>query len=155
MGDAVVCADGRLDDELVAVLEPKLQDALNQPTRREILRVLHGKERACGVAEVLHQLHPLTRAEVSYHVQVLKEAAAVVADGSRPGLHGRDEVFRSALSEDPGVLAVLAVTRQSDRRRRQGKGNKSSGLLKMFRIPHPERAISLSMRRGRKAKPAK
>ena len=85
MGDAVVCADGRLDDELVAVLEPKLQDALNQPTRREILRVLHGKERACGVAEVLHQLHPLTRAEVSYHVQVLKEPAAVVADGSRPG----------------------------------------------------------------------
>jgi len=155
LSDAAVCADGRLGDDLAVILEPRLQDDLNHPTRREVLRVLHSKSGACGVTELLHQLHPLSRAEVGYHVRVLKEAGSIVADGTRPALRGRDEVFRSALSDDPEVLAVLAVTRQSDRERRRGAHkNKSSGLLKMFRVPHPDRAISLSIRSGRKAKSA-
>lgn len=154
MSDAAVCADGRLGDELAAILEPKLQVALDHPTRREILRVLHA-EGACGLAEILHRLYPSIRSGVSYHVHVLREARSVVVDGSRPALRGRDEIFRSAVSDDPEVLAVLAVTKRSDRAcRRPAKGNEPSGLLKMFRVPRSDRAISLSLRGGRKAKPA-
>jgi DNA-binding transcriptional ArsR family regulator len=154
LSEAAVDADGRLGGELAEILEPSVRDALNHPTRRGILGVLHREGQACGVTEILGQLRPLSRAEVGYHLRVLRGAGVVVADGTRPSLRGRDDVFRSALADDPGVLAVLAVTAQWDRRRREGAGEgRSSGLLTMFRVPRTGRAIDLSLRSARKAKP--
>lgn len=155
MSEAGVCADGRLGDELAAALDPSIQDALNHPTRREILRVLHAKEKSCGFAEILSQLRPLARLEIVYHLRVLQGAGAIFLDGTQPALSGREMIYRSALADEPSALAALGITELPDRRHRQHmKGSKSSNLLKMFRVPRPAQAIRLSMRKDRKAKPA-
>lgn len=155
LSEAGVCADGRLGEEFVSSLEPRLQDALSHPVRREILRVLHAKEQPCGLGEFLGGLRSLARPEIVYHLEVLQAAGAVVVDGSRPCLRGRDDLYRSALTDHPGALAVLGVTELSDRKHReQVRKGKSSSHLTMFRVPRPAHTIRLRMRSGRKAKPA-
>lgn len=152
MSEAGVYADGRLADELAAILGPKLQDALNHPTRRDVLRVLHAGDRPSSLTAILAQLAPLKCGEVGYHVKVLRDSGAVLADGTRPDFGGRDALYRSVLADDPQACAVLRATEREDRRRRQAaKRERSPSLLAMFRIPHPERAIRLDLRRGRKA----
>jgi len=154
LSEAEVCVDGRLGDELAAVLEPKVQDALDHPLRREILRVLHAKEQPCGFMELVGKLRPFARPQISYHLRVLQGAGAVSADGTQPALSGRETIYRSALTGDAGALAALGATELPDRKRRQRmKGSNSTNLLKMFRVPRPERAIRLSMRADQKAKP--
>lgn len=151
MSEAGACLDGRLADELAATLEPRLQDALNHPTRREILRVLHASDRPCGVTEILGRLSPLTRGEVSYHLRVLREAGSVFDDGTRPAPGGREILYRSAVRGEAGVIAALWVTEQLDcRRRKAGDEQRSSGVLAMFRVPRSDRAIRLRNWRGRK-----
>jgi DNA-binding transcriptional ArsR family regulator len=151
LSEAGACADGRLADELAATLEPQLQDALNHPTRREILRVLHATDRPCGVTEILGSLSPLTRGEVSYHVRVLRDAGSVLDDGTRPAPGGREVLYRSALRSEAGVIAALWVTEQLDcRRRKAADEQRSSSVLTMFRVPRPDRAIRLKNWRGRK-----
>ena len=151
MSEAEVCADGRLGDELAADLEPKVQDALDHPVRREILRVLHAKEQPCGFMELAGKLRPFAHPQVSYHLRVLQGAGAVFADGTQPALSGREMVYRSALAEDPGALAALRVTELPDRKRRHRmKRSNSTNLLKMFRVPSPQQAIRLSMRGDRR-----
>ncbi len=144
MGEAGVCADGRLVDELAAILEPKLQDALNHPTRREILRVLHASEQPGSVTGILGKLPPLKRGEVTYHLQVLQNCGAVVSEGTRPGPGGRDALYRSEVADEPKVRAALRATEREDRRCREGaKRGGSSGVLTMFRVPRPDRTVSL------------
>jgi len=156
LSEAGACVDGRLADELAAILEPKLQDALNHPTRREILRVLRASEQPISVAGVLGKLPPLKRGEVSYHLQVLQRCGAVVGEGTRPAPGGRDSLYRSAVADDPKVRAALRATEREDRKRREAaKKGGSSGLLTMFRVPRPERTISLSNLLGRKTDPGK
>lgn len=151
MSEAGVCADGRLPDELVERLEPKLQGALNHPTRREILRILHGAGRPCSTVAILSKLPSLRRGEVNYHVQVLQDAGAVFVEGTRPAFGGRDVLYQSALEEDSKACAVLRATERGDRRRRQAEQpSRSSSLLTMFRIPHADRAVTLGRRRERK-----
>jgi DNA-binding transcriptional ArsR family regulator len=155
LSEAEVCADGRLGDELAAVLEPKVQDALDHPLRREILRVLHAKKQPCGFMELAGKLRPFARSQIIYHLRVLEGAGAVFADGTQPALSGRETIYRSALAEDAGALAALEATELPDRKRRQRmKGSNSTNVLKMFRIPRPQQAIRLSMRGDRKANPA-
>lgn len=139
-----MCTDGRLADELAVTLEPKLQDALNHPTRRDILRVLHKQKESCSVTAILDALPPLKRGEASYHLQVLQDCGAVVADGTRPGPGGREVLYRSELASDATVPEVLRATERQDSERRRGAdGGSSSGLLGMFQVPRPERTIRL------------
>jgi len=49
-------------------------DALGDPTRRRVFRLLHGAERSVG--EIAARL-PVSRPAVSQHLRVLKEAALV------------------------------------------------------------------------------
>jgi DNA-binding transcriptional ArsR family regulator len=150
---AGVCADGRLADELAVTLEPKLQDALNHPTRREVLRVLHAAERPCGVNEILGELLSLTRGEVSYHVQVLQLRGSILADGTRPAPRGREVLYRSALEGDAAARSVLQATERSDYKRRQeAMGERSPSFLTMFRVPRPGLTIRLGDRSRRKTK---
>lgn len=144
LSEAGGCVDGRLADELAAILEPKLQDALNHPTRREILRVLHASEQPCGVTEILGKLPPLKRGEVSYHLQVLQNCGAVAGA----------PLYRSSVADDLKARAALRATEREDLRCRgaEKKGG-SSGLLTMFRVPRPERTIRLSNLLGRKTDP--
>lgn len=150
MSDAgVLAGDGRLATELVAALEPRLQDALNHPTRREILRVLHAGSRPRSLSEVLEELRPLSRAEVSYHVQVLEDAECVEVEGTWPSPGGRERLLQSAIVANEQARLVLVVTQSSDREHRQ-EGDHSSSFLTMFRVPRPTRTISLRMGRRRK-----
>lgn len=151
MSEAGVCVDGRLTDELAVTLEPKLQDALNHPTRRDILRILHQQREARSVTAILGELPPLKRGEVVYHLQVLQECGAVLADGTRPAPGGRDRLYRSGLADDAKVRGALRATERDDRkRRREANGGSSSGLLTMFRVPRPERTLRLGNLLGRK-----
>ena len=154
MSEAGVCVDGRLDDELAASLEPKLQGALNHPARREILRFLHGARRGCCLTEMVGELAPLTRGQVSYHVLVLRDSGSVFVDGFRPATREREALYRSALVDDAGTCAALGATARSDRERREAaRRSNSSSLLSMFKVPRPTRTIRLGERAGRKTKP--
>jgi DNA-binding transcriptional ArsR family regulator len=156
LSEVGACADGRLIDELAAILEPALRDALNHPTRRDILRVLNAQEEGLGIDGILGKVPPLKRGEVDYHLQVLLDRGAVVEDGTRPALGGREPTCRPAFADDAKVRAALRVTEREDRRRREGAGNGgSSGLLTMFRVPRPERTIHLGNLFGRKRDPEK
>lgn len=151
MSDAGACTEGRLAEELAAILEPQLQDALNHPTRREILRILRVGEQPCSFTEILSMLPPLKRREVGYHLEVLQRCGAVIQDRTRPSPGGREPLYRSAVADDPQVRAALRATEREDRRCRDrtAKGG-SSGLLTMFRVPRPERTVRLSNLLGRK-----
>jgi DNA-binding transcriptional ArsR family regulator len=149
--EARACADGRLADELAVTLEPTLQDALNHPTRRSILRVLHQQESSCSVTAIVGKLAPVRRSEIVYHLQVLQDCGAVFVDGTRPAPGGRDSVYLSSLADDGKVQGALRATERQDHKRRHGvNGRPSSGLLTMFRVPRPERTIRLSNLLGRK-----
>jgi DNA-binding transcriptional ArsR family regulator len=150
LSEVGVCMDGRLTDKLAVTLEPKLQDALNHPTRRDILRVLRQKESCSGTA-ILGELPPLKRGEVVYHLQVLQECGAIFVDGAHPATGGRDRLYQSGLVDDAKVRGVLRATeRQDGKRRHRANRAPSSGLLTMFRVPRPERSIRLSNLLGRK-----
>ena len=142
--------DGRLGADLLATLEPGLQDALNHPTRRDILRVLHGEKRACSVTEIVGDLVPLRRGEVAYHAQVLKDSECVGVDGSRPAPGGREQVLASLVSSSDQVQTILRATRHSDQsHRQQPDGGDSPGLMAMFRVPRPASSVRLLGRRRR------
>src|SRR5215212_4382603 len=87
--------DGRLGPDLLASLEIGLQDALNHPTRRDILRVLSEDSRSRSVSEIVAGLAPLRRSEVAYHAQVLKDSECVGVEGSRPAPGGHEQVLAS------------------------------------------------------------
>jgi hypothetical protein len=144
--------DGRLPGDLLATLEPEFQDALNHPTRREILRALHEESRSRSVTEILGELAPLRRGEVAYHAQVLKDSECVGVVGNRPAPGGQEQVLASLVAGSEQVLLVLRVTRHLDRNhRRRTAAEGSPGLMAMFRIPRPTHTIRLLGRRRRPA----
>jgi len=128
--DAVEARDGRLSPQLAATLDPELQDALDHPVRREILRSLDRGGRSGCLAELGAELPELRLSQLSYHLQVLRRsgtpAAEVVGDGR--------------------VRAVLRATEEWDRERREAAGASASPLLTMFRLPRPTRTIRLRSR---------
>jgi DNA-binding transcriptional ArsR family regulator len=146
-GARVAGGAGWLSTDLAASFSPSLQDALNHPLRREILRVLHAPGGSRGVAEILGELSPFTRGEVSYHLQILQRCGAVASAGTRPGPVTREHLYESALLGDEEVATVLRATAEFDRgHRQQREGDHSAGFLTMFRIPRPERTIRLGLR---------
>jgi hypothetical protein len=151
MRDAGLTADdGRLGADLLATLEPGLQDALNHPTRRDILRVIHEDGRPCSVSAIVADLAPLKRGEVAYHAQVLKDSECVVVAGSRPAPGGPEQTLASFVAASEQVLAVLRSTRHADRNlRRRAPAESSPGLMAMFRLPRPTHTIRLLNRRRR------
>jgi DNA-binding transcriptional ArsR family regulator len=138
---------GRLSTHLAASLDPSPQDALDHPLRRELLRVLQAREGARGLIEILSELFPFSRSEVSYHLLILQRCGFVTIEGTRPGFAAREHLYASTLQDDAQVAAVLRATAESDRElRREKVGRRSPGFLTMFRIPRPVRTISLGPR---------
>jgi DNA-binding transcriptional ArsR family regulator len=140
--DLVETEDGRLPAALAASLEPKLQDALGHPVRREVLRALQGGERARSVAEIDAQL-PFGPGQLGYHLQVLHRLGAVASKPvSAPAR--RDTEFASEVCGDGRVRSVLRATERWDRERRETAAKAgASTLLTMFRTPRPARTIRL------------
>jgi hypothetical protein len=151
MRDAGLTAgDGRLGADVLATLEPGLQDALNHPTRRDILRAIHEDGRPCSVSEIVADLDPLKRSEVAYHAQVLTDAECVGVVGGRPAPGGEEPILGLLVAANEEVLAVLRSTRHSDRNlRRRTPVESSPGLMAMFRVPRPTYSIRLLNRRRR------
>jgi hypothetical protein len=144
--------DGRLGDDVLATLEAGLQDALNHPTRREILRVLHEDRRSRSVTEIVTGLAPLRRSEVAYHAQVLKDSECVAVEGSRPAPGGQEQVLASLVAASNQVQLILRATRHHDQsHRQQSAGERSPGLMAMFRVPRPVATMRLLARRRRAA----
>lgn len=149
MGDAgLTDEEGCLASDLVATLHPRLKDALNHPTRRDVLRALRGKRQVRSVGEIAAGLPPLKRAEVGYHATVLDDLECIEERGTRPGLVGRERVFGSCLVDDPQAQLVLEATeRADDEHRRRLARRESPGTMAMFRVPGPAIAIRLLNRR--------
>lgn len=85
--------------------------ALRHPVRRDILRVMEGK-RAISPRQVASALHqPLSN--VSYHVRVLADCAAVTLVGTKP-VRGSMQHFYRASVEAPWARQVLGLDAKDD-----------------------------------------
>jgi DNA-binding transcriptional ArsR family regulator len=83
-------------------------DALGDPTRREILRLLSGGDKP--VHEIARAL-PISRPAVSRHLRLLKEAGMVAerAEGNRRIYHLRDEGLQAVQDYLEGVWGNAAA----------------------------------------------
>lgn len=144
MGRLFEPENGRLSGRLAAKLDPRVQDALDHPVRREVLRTLNRSGRPRGVAEIKTELRAFRLSELSYHLHVLRRSGAVAshaASGRADRGHAR---YASEVEDDGRVKAVLRATEQWDRERREAVAEaNASPLLTMFRIPRPVRSIRL------------
>jgi DNA-binding transcriptional ArsR family regulator len=148
MGDSVAAEDGRLAPRLAAPLGPELQDALDHPIRRELLRALGQGRRPRSIAEIGAELGGFRPGQLGYHLQVLRRSGAVASVPA--GLSaGHGVRYASSVSGDGQVRAVLRATERWDRERREAAAEtNSSPLLTMFRVPRPVRTIRLRGRSG-------
>jgi DNA-binding transcriptional ArsR family regulator len=137
-----------LPGQLAAKLEPKLQDALDHPARREILRTLNRSGRAQSTSDLRAELQTARPSQIRYHLQVLRRSGLVVKDPVDFNLTGRPSRFSSEVAEDEQVRAVLRATERQDRQLREATmAAGASSLLTMFRAPRPVHTIRLRGRR--------
>jgi DNA-binding transcriptional ArsR family regulator len=134
---------GRLPRRLMVTLDPDIQDALDNPVRRELLRTLDRRGNPVTVGEVMVELRPYRRSQLGYHLQVLLRAG-VVASEPEVTIRGDSARYASEMSADGSVRAVLRATEHWDRERREAMAaSNASPLLTMFRVPRPVRTIRL------------
>lgn len=129
-------------------LEPRVEDALSHPLRREIVRILNTDGRPRTLDGLSAALPSFTVSEVNYHVLVLRGAGVIISDSTAPAPSGRHRAYRSVIAEDASVLAVMRVNERSDRELlRLAFQRSKTGLLSMFRAPRPVRSVRLGARR--------
>jgi DNA-binding transcriptional ArsR family regulator len=146
---SVKFSDGKLPAELAAMLDPGLVQALENPTRREILRTLSSSERGLGLGEVASRFTGFTLSEVGYHVRVLERSGAAIVDDERSASSGAPSRYASGVLDNVQALSALRATQQWDRERRQARARFSSNRLTMFRVPRPVQSIRLGHRGGK------
>ncbi|HET9593867.1 MAG TPA: helix-turn-helix domain-containing protein [Solirubrobacterales bacterium] len=145
--DFVEAGDGRLSTRLAETLDPKLQDALDHPVRREVLRTLNRSGRSRAVSELGVELNGFPLSQLNYHLQVLAQLGTVGADSTHLRFGQAHAHYASEVSDRKEVLVVLRATERLDRERRQAAASASApSHLTMFRVPRPTRTIRL---RGR------
>jgi DNA-binding transcriptional ArsR family regulator len=139
--------EDHLPGQLAAKLEPKLQDALDHPARREVLRTLNRSARAQSTSELRAELQALRPTQLRYHLGVLRRSGVVVKDPTDLNLAGQAARYASEVIGDGEVRAILRATERQDREQREAlaaAGN--SPLVTMFRTPRPVRTIRLRSR---------
>jgi DNA-binding transcriptional ArsR family regulator len=145
--DSLGTGDGRLPARLAATLEPGLQDALDHPVRRELLRTLSHKPRPRTIAEIGTDLHGFPLGQLNYHLQVLRRSGAVAAESTEVSASSAGARYASEVFEDGQIRTVLRATEKWDRERREAAAAASaSPLLTMFRVPRAVRTIRLRSR---------
>lgn len=120
----VVAGGGGLSAELAATLEPRIQNALNHPARRQTLRALHSRDEPLTVAELHDRLPDYSRSGVSYHLQVLRDSGCVVEVQPPAPKVGREREVSSALRGDLAALQALEATKSSDLESLAGQRNR-------------------------------
>lgn len=139
--------EDRLPGQLAAKLDPSLQDALNHPVRREVLRALHRSARCQSVFEIRAALHAYRPGQLRYHLQVLRRSGVIGSDPAGSAAAVGEPRFGSEVLEDGEVKAVLRATERHDREKREARvAVGGSPQLSMFRTPRPIHTIRL---RGR------
>jgi hypothetical protein len=111
-----------MSEEAKAVMalqeQRKLEDAVDHRFRRNLLRLLHGLTPPCTVGEIIESnpdlLAPASRSEIAYHVLVLERHGAIEGAGNLVTAAEAAQMYVSAVSEDPIVLQVLAMTATAD-----------------------------------------
>jgi helix-turn-helix protein len=112
--DCVEADTGRLAPEVAATLGAKLQDALDHPVRREVLRRLISDHGSCTALRLAADGPALSLSRVNYHLQVLVRSG--VATRCEPTLSLEGIAFyRSTLGDQPRAQAVLDATEDWDR----------------------------------------
>jgi DNA-binding transcriptional ArsR family regulator len=145
--DSLGMGDGRLPARLAETLDPGLQDALEHPVRREVLRTLSHKPRPRTIAEIGADLHGYPAGQLDYHLQVLRRSGAVAAESTDVGADRAGARYGSEVFEDGQIRAVLRATEKWDRERREAAAAASaSPLLTMFRVSRAVRTIRLRSR---------
>lgn len=151
-GDSVAAEDGRLAERLAAGLEPKLQDALDHPIRRELLRTLNEGRRFRNIAEIGIALRAFRPAQLGYHLRVLQRSGAIASVPVDLSTGQARPRYASQVGDDMRVRAVLRATEQWDRERREAAAEaNASPFLTMFRVPRPVRTIRLRRRSAMEA----
>jgi DNA-binding transcriptional ArsR family regulator len=141
--DAVMGEDGRLPAYLAAALEARLQDALDHPVRREVLRVLDSGKQPRSIVELAAELRHCTLGQLNYHLQVLSRSGLVASEPAGVGPRAEHARYASEVLGDAQVLAVLEATKAWDRERREALGGEGQSPMAMFRIPRRGRSIRL------------
>lgn len=132
---------------LLVALDANVRDALNQPLRREILRVLHSGDRPRTLGELTAEISAASVSAVNYHVQVLRRSGVVEGGGALLAAAGRHESYQSLVATNSEVLAVLRETEAWDRAKgERAIGRRPVGFLAGLRLP---RSIRLGARRKR------
>jgi DNA-binding transcriptional ArsR family regulator len=105
--------DQRLPDDLANQLPEDVRDALQHPSRRQILRVLPGKASASDLVRSGHV--PFSVSSVSYHLRVLEESGLVEEVERQQSKGSVESHFSSRAADLNGVAAALRATLESDR----------------------------------------
>jgi len=109
----------------VPTYQEKCLDALGDPTRREVLKLLRGGPRP--VADIAREF-PISRPAISQHLKVLKDAGLVTdsADGTRRIYELNAEAFVSLRGyfEDFWTVALSGFKKRAEAR--QPKRRKSA-----------------------------
>jgi DNA-binding transcriptional ArsR family regulator len=143
---SIKVSEGRLPAALAAALDPHLREALENPTRREVLRSLHGSDRALEVVEIASELGEFTVSEVAYHLRVLERSGGATVANGRPSVMGERRRYVSGVADNGQALAALRATQQWDRTHQRRGDRRSSAHLTIFRVPRPTRTIRLGER---------
>jgi hypothetical protein len=107
--------DRRLPANLAGQLPMEIQDALQHPFRRQLLRVLNGGGRRLSAAELSNAgpvPSPISR--TSYHLLVLTSSGLLETAGSESSGASRKQFFSSRPDQSDVVMQVLGDTAQSD-----------------------------------------
>jgi DNA-binding transcriptional ArsR family regulator len=145
--DSIEPPDDRFPGQLAAELEPKLQDALDHPVRRELLRILNRSARSQGMAELRTELSALRPSQLRYHLQVLRRSELVAASSAASNGDGGGPRFASEVVDDGDIRVILRATEGRDRERKETLAAAGGALhLTMFRIPRPVHTIRLGGR---------
>lgn len=105
----------RLPDYLAKLLPEEERKALQNPSRRQILRELGDGDQRRSLSELTREGPvPCSLSCANYHVRLLREVELVTQVGSDPVEGSVKHYFSSAIRDGSPVLVVLRATEQSD-----------------------------------------
>lgn len=109
-------SEPHLPAELAETLAPHLTRALENSTRRRILRALNGEHESRTLVELATLVPGINISTIGYHVLILEECGTVSVTVSRlEAESGRESNhYASNIGEDQMVREVLSRTRQDD-----------------------------------------
>jgi|GEM_PF-1577768 len=95
-------------------MSPMLIRALDQPTRREALRLLHRSDEGMSAVQMSAGIDDVST-NISYHLKVLTDLGAIAQVSERQVRGVPEKFFESKVSGHDQVGAILADTEDDDK----------------------------------------